>query len=289
MRSVFPAAIFLGLILIGPASGDEGTVVSRDIPYAGKGTEVRRTLDVYRPSEGSGHPVMLYVHGGGWQVGDKSRVHEKARAFVRRGWVFVSVNYRLVPKVSWREQAQDIAQAIAFVRKRARKHGGDAGRLFLMGHSAGAHLVALVATDGRYLKAEGVKFSAVAGVVLLDGAGYDIPRQMKLAGPRNRGLYAKVFGLDERVQKAASPLTHVRGGVDLPPFLIVPAASRRNSCLQSDALAAALIKAGGKARVVPAEGKTHRTLNTELGTPGDVPTTAVFAFLETRAAAATRR
>ena len=95
---------------------------------------------------------MIWVHGGAWQIGDKAQVQAKPKAFNERGYVLVSVNYRFHPAVTYKEQAGDIAQAIRWVNDHAREHGGDPGRVFLMGHSAGAHLAALVGTDGRYLE-----------------------------------------------------------------------------------------------------------------------------------------
>jgi arylformamidase len=149
-----------------------------------------------------------------------------------------------------------------------------------MGHSAGAHLAALVGTDGRYLENEGLKLSDLSGVILLDGAGYDIPRQIQQAPlPRLKTMYTTVFGEDEAKQKDASPITHVVGGKGIPPFLILHVASRRDSKAHSEALAARLRGAGIEAKVVPAEGKTHATINRELGQADDPPTKAVFEFL----------
>ena len=91
-----------------------------------------------------------------------------------KGWAFASANYRLVPQATVEQQAADVASAIAWLRANAAKEGLDPDRIVLMGHSAGAHLVALVGTDPHYLKAAGVPMGAVKGVVLLDGAGYDV-------------------------------------------------------------------------------------------------------------------
>jgi acetyl esterase/lipase len=149
-----------------------------------------------------------------------------------------------------------------------------------MGHSSGAHLAALVGTDNRYLKEAGLTLSDLAGVVLLDGAGYDIPRQVRQASsPRMKAMYTTVFTDDEPTQKDASPVTHVARDRGIPPLLILHVASRRDSKAQSEGLAARLREAGVEATVVPAEGKTHATINRELGQPDDAPTKAVFEFL----------
>ena len=209
---------------------------------------------------------MIWIHGGAWQIGDKAHVQAKPRAFNERGYVLVSVNYRFHPAVTYKEQAGDIAQAIRWVHDHAGEYGGDPGRIFLMGHSAGAHLAALVGTDGRYLKKAGLKLSDLSGVILLDGAGYDIPRQIRQALlPRMKAMYTAVFTEDEATQKDASPVTHVAKDKGIPPFLILHVASRRDSKAQSEGLAAKLREAGVEAKVVPAEGKTHATINRELG------------------------
>ena len=204
----------------------------------------------------------------------------KPKAFNEQGYILVSISYRLRPVVTYKEQAEDIARAIRWVHDHARDHGGDPSRLFLMGHSAGAHLAALVSTDGRYLKNEGLKLSNLSGVILLDGAGYDIPRQIQQALlPQLKSMYTSVFTEDEAKQKDASPIAHVAGGKGIPPFLILHVASRRDSKAQSEGLAAKLRAAGIEAKVVAAEGKTHTTINRELGQPDDPPTKAVFEFL----------
>ncbi len=144
-------------------------------------------------------------------------------------------------------------------------------------------LAALVGTDGRYLEKAGLKLGDLSGVILLDGAGYDIPRQIKQALlPRMKAMYTNVFTEEEATQRDASPVTHVAGGKGIPPFLILHVASRRDSKAQSEGLASKLREADVEAKVVPAEGKTHATINRELGEPDDAPTQAVFEFLRDR-------
>lgn len=262
-----------------PAPGAGNARIERDIAYSQAGGE-RIRLDVYAPSDGKDHPVLIWIHGGAWQIGDKANVQSKPRAFNDRGYVFVSINYRFHPTVTYKEQAGDVAQAIRWVHDHARDYGGDPGRIFLMGHSAGAHLAALVATDGRYLEGAGLKPSDLRGVALLDGAGYDIPQQVRQTVlPRMKAMYATVFTEDEATQRDASPITHVARDKGIPPFLILHVAGRRDSKAQSDGLAASLREAGVEAKVVSAEGKTHATINRELGQPDDAPTKAVFEFL----------
>jgi acetyl esterase/lipase len=262
-----------------PTLGAEGEGVEKDIAYSDVGDN-RSRLDVYAPGKGTGHPVVIWIHGGAWQTGDKANVQTKPKAFNGQGYVLVSINYRFHPAVTYKEQAGDIAGAIRWVHEHARDHGGDPKSIFLMGHSAGAHLAALVGTDGRYLEKAGLKLSDVSGVILLDGAGYDIPKQIQQALlPRMKAMYTGVFTEDEATQKDASPVTHVAKGKGIPPFLILHVASRRDSKAQSEELATKLRESGVEAKVVSAEGKTHATINRELGQHDDALSKAVFGFL----------
>ena len=112
-----------------------------------------------------------------------------------------------------------------------------------MGHSAGAQLAALVATDERYLKAEGLNLKNLSGAVLLDGGTYDIATAMKTTAQKVENL-TPVFGDDPKVWKEASPLFHVAKGKGIPPFLVIHVASREDSGAQSRVLAKALNDAG---------------------------------------------
>ena len=250
----------------------------RDLPYADPKNE-RQTLDVYAPPEGKGHPVMFWIHGGGWQHGDKAEVNAKPQAFVERGWVFVSVNYRLHPEVSIGQMAGDVAKALRWTRDHAREYGGNPDSLFVMGHSAGAQLAALICTDEGYLKAEGLPLSQIKGCVPVDGDTYDVPLQVATVEERRATSYRSKFGDAER-QKALSPITHVAKGKRRPPFLILHVAEHPETRMQSQRLVEALRAAGTPAAAYPAPATDHVRLDAELGKPGDAPTQALFEFLD---------
>src|SRR5258708_4305140 len=148
--------------------------VKRDIPYADPADE-RQVLDIYAPSEAKNLPVVFWIHGGGWQTGDKSSVQIKPRVFVEKGFVFVSTNYRLLPSVDMATIVRDVAKSIHWVHDHIAEHGGDPNRLFVMGHSAGAQLAALICTDDRYLKAEGVPLTDIKGCAPVDRDTFDVP------------------------------------------------------------------------------------------------------------------
>jgi len=244
----------------------------------------RTSLDVYAVSNAASLPVMVFVHGGGWAFGDKTYVQEKPAYFTSQGFVFVSINYRFVPDIQFPTNVQDVADALVWVRDHIADYGGDPERLFVMGHSAGAHLAALVATDERYLQQAGGDASMLDGVVLLDGAGYDLPLQITQAGRREQRIYEEAFGSDPALWEEASPITYVASGIGIPPFLIIHIADRDASRVQAQGFAAALNDAGVEAIVYEADGKTHGTLNRELGLPGDEPTEWVRTWLAERLA-----
>jgi len=135
--------------------------VHRDLAYAEPKNE-RQSLDVYSPAKDAHEPVIIWIHGGGWQRGDKSALAVgapeqhllKPQAFVDHGCVFVAINYRFIPNVDLKTMAGDVAKAIGWVKRNIRQYGGDPDSLVVMGHSAGAQLAAYVCTDEEFLKAE---------------------------------------------------------------------------------------------------------------------------------------
>ena len=225
------------------------------------GPDPLQFYDLY--GEDAGGPILAFIHGGGWSMGEATMVHALPDYARRHDLTLASISYRLVPDVSPREQAQDVVAAVAHLRRR---HPGR--RIVLLGHSAGAHLAALVGVDAAYLDAVGVAPADLAGVILLDGAGYDATgdRGAGLSGRVLDRLYADAFG-DQAA--ALSPTLLVRAGQAYPPFLIFHIQSRADSRGQSQALAEALRGAGGRAEVVVAPADSHRDINVEFGVAGD--------------------
>ncbi|QIQ86785.1 alpha/beta hydrolase [Erythrobacter sp.] len=241
------------------------------------GEHPRQQVDVYEPEAAVDPlPLVLFVHGGGWRIGSHKLVQVKPAHLNAQGYYFASTGYRLVPNVTVEQQAEDIGAALKALRGQAGAIGFDADRIVLMGHSAGAHLAALVATDPKYA---GEAFEAIRGVVLLDGAGYDVKAQMAGAAPELWQVYYNAFTADEAVQEALSPVTHV-GGRDAPNWLALYVADREASSAQSEALTQRLRASGVEAEAVAVEGTDHGRMNRELGMEaGEAQTRAVDAFL----------
>jgi acetyl esterase/lipase len=272
-------AVPLAVLLIATSVFAAEPRIHRDLPYVEPKHE-RQTLDVYAPGDGKDHPVVVWIHGGGWRKGDKSNVQRKPRAFVEKGFLFVSINYRFVPQVNVKEMMGDVAKAILWVHSHAREYGGDPNSILVMGHSAGAHLAALVCTDNSYLKAEGLTLAILKGCVPIDTAAYDIPKRLKDSGSAAPNSFKAVFGETDDGHRDLSPATHVARAKNIPPFLILHVADRPDSKSQSEHFANVLKEAKVAATVVPSEGKTHGTINSELGLPDDKPTKALFEFLD---------
>ena len=244
------------------------------------GSDPRQAIDFYRPTMPNGTsnappPLVLFIHGGGWQIGDRARSnHAKPAHFQQAGYAYASTGYRLVPDVKVEDQAADVAAAIAKLRADAPKLGFDPDRIILMGHSAGAHLAALVATDPTYA---GKDMEAIKGVVLLDGAGYDVVTSMETAGPRSKQIYEPAFSTDTARQAALSPATYA-GAPDAQNWLILHVSDRARARAQSEMLAAKLREAGASAESVAIPNTDHRRMNTELGTD-NMATQKVDAFI----------
>jgi acetyl esterase/lipase len=260
-----------------PTITAEDLDAKRDIRYRDtSGVEPNlQSLDIYAPKNAKNLPVMIYIHGGGWQRGDKAAVGSKPAYFCSRGWVFVSLNYRLVPKIDLFAQLQDSADAIAWVHTHIADHGGNPRQLHLMGHSAGAHHVAILATNERFLKAAGMDLSILKSVVELDTQALDVPRMMNSS---ENAIYVQAFGKDERRWRELSPLHHVAEGKDIPPFLLVVADDREQKIEQSTAFQKALQAADVRCEFIQAPEHNHGSLNRAIGEPGDKVTLAMERF-----------
>jgi acetyl esterase/lipase len=207
--------------------------------------------------------------------------------FSERGFVFVSTNYRLLPHVEMGVLIRDVAKSLGWVHKNISRHGGDPSRIFVMGHSAGAQLAALLCIDNRYLKAEGVPFDVLKGCVPVDGDTYDLPaiimtaefRQTVHGLPLPKFGHRVKFGNDPKKHIDFSAVTHVAKDKGIPPFLILHVAGHPNTTAQARRLGTVLNETEISARVFGARETTHNQLNANLGLPDDSATKELFKFL----------
>ena len=247
-----------------------GTRIVPDISY---GPDPAQRFDVYvsKQPPSSPAPVIFFVHGGGWSRGDKTNgrvIEPKVAHWVAEGYVVISANYRMLP-TPVAQQAEDVATGIAFAQSQAPLWGGDPKRFILMGHSAGAHLVALISAGAH----TAAKPQPWRGSVLLDSAALDVPAIMD---NRHLGLYDRAFGADPQQWLVVSPIAQLARAT--APMLAVCSSRRRESCGQADRFAAKANGLDGHVRVLR-EDLSHMEINATLGVASDY-TTQVDAFMQ---------
>ena len=181
--------------------------ITLSVAYAGR---PRHTLDICRPVDASAAPVVMFFYGGGWRRGNKRLYRYVAKALARRGYVAVVPDYRVYPEARYPDFIEDAALAVRWVKDNAARFGGDPKKIFLQGHSAGAHIAAMLAIDGRWLHKVGL------------APGRDIVGLIGIAGPYDfmplRDEILKViFGGAERPE--TQPIFHVSPGA--PPALLM--------------------------------------------------------------------
>jgi acetyl esterase/lipase len=260
----------------GVAQGSE-----RELKY---GPDPNQGLDLSLPA-GKRFPTVIFVHGGSLTSGDKAdEDYGKVCApFPGAGIACANVNYRLAPAHPWPSQAEDVAGAVAWVRKNIQARGGDPLKLFLVGHSSGAMLVALVGTDEHYLARLGLKTSDLRGVIPMGSIMWDdeLEQALKQYGRSRveesfrRDSDNSIYGsLDTYLEHW--PIRHVRAG--LPPFLFLIAESEKDQppVLRTDMKFVEDSRALGnwaQYKVLP--GRTHYSAIRNLSEPGD----AVFSIV----------
>lgn len=278
------ALVLLVLINTGAAQ-----IPTLDIPYVSDG-HARQVLDIYTPEDPSNQslPVVFWIHGGGWQVGDKSDVDRKPQALTELGFIFVSTNYRLLPDVPMEELIRDVATSLGWVHRNISKYGGDPKRIVVAGHSAGAQLAALICIDDRYLKEQGVAFDVLKGCIPVDGDTYDIPKIIMTAEHRQALYGGKMFNFGHRQKFGNDPekhvdfsaVTHIAKGKGIPPFLILYFPGNPDTTAQAQHLASALRAADIPAKSFGKKDSNHSRLNWELGKPEDPATAELIQFLK---------
>ncbi|MEO1167212.1 MAG: alpha/beta hydrolase [Pseudomonadota bacterium] len=243
--------------------------IAEDIAF---GTGARQQLDIYAPTGGeadAAHPVIVFVHGGGWRAGDKAGYEFAGRAFASRGFVTVIPNYRLSPQGHFPDFVEDGAAAIRWVRDNIAERGGDPDRIIMVGHSAGAHIAALLAMDESWL---GADRDAIAGWVGMAGP-YDF---LPLDTPSTRGAFSRAPDL------AATQPINFAGEGDPPALLLHGDLDDVVKPRHSSGLTARLEAAGVPVRHIVYEGIGHIRIMTALsrwtrGTPPSLADIEAFA------------
>jgi acetyl esterase/lipase len=276
------------LVLFAMISSSLAQTIKRDIPYADP-ADAKRTLDVYSPAGAKNLPVVFWIHGGGWQTGDKSDVKIKPQWFMDKGFVFISINYRLLPAVDMGTLTRDVAQAFRWSEDHIAEYGGDPKRVIVGGHSAGAQLAALLCTDEKYLKEQGVSFDVLKGCIPVDGDTYDVPAIIETAETRWRVHqqqpakfgHREKFGDDPAKFRDFSAVYHVAKDKGIPPFLILYVSIQPDTNAQALRLGAVLKDAKIPVRLFGAKDTYHTKLNDDLGLADDPATKELSQFIAT--------
>jgi acetyl esterase/lipase len=275
---------------------------------------VRHRLDIFLPKGKQDFPVVVLVHGGAWMLGDNrccGLYSSVGEYLASQGIAAVLPNYRLSPSVKHPEHIKDLARAFAWTKNHIGDYGGRPDQLFLVGHSAGGHLVALLTTDEQYLKAQGCRSADIQGVICLSGVyripagkadvflGGNSPRALRLdemaplrgasasveANPAGRSgipfsvnIFGPAFGDDPQARQAASPVHHVRPG--LPPFLFLnPDKDLPMLPEMAQEMHQTLLKHGCESRLLRLENRNHNSLMFKAIGPDDPAARAIVDFI----------
>ncbi|SFD71180.1 alpha/beta hydrolase [Spirosoma endophyticum] len=268
-----PAALLLGVILVlslnefAVASGSRRT---KDISYLPPATTPsdptdRHLLDVFSPRkrDPGGRPVVLFIHGGNWNSGNKNLYAILGRRLARQGAVAVIINYRLSPNVEVPAMAEDCAQAVRWATQHIAEYGGDPDRIFVMGHSAGGGLAALLATDDQLFTKIGLAKNPVKGAILDDPGGLDMFDYLKKMEYPGDDQYLVPFGKDPSIWRDMSPMYHVRA--DSPPMLVYVGEHTYPSIASSTrTFNQRLLELGARHTFTVIPGKKHIAMVTQL-------------------------
>lgn len=283
-RFFAPAIVALGAVfalgsLVAPVGALDGAIFNvvehRDIDYiAGEDyAENKDKLDLFMPEGLANAPVVVYFHGGGLQNGEKSIGEGLGQQLAARGIGLVTANYRLSPSVMHPAHIEDAVAAFAWTKRNIANYGGNANRVFVSGHSAGAYLAALMALDPRYLEAHNLRLSDIRGAVPISPFLFVEDQDVAPSRPKT------VWGTDEAVWLDASVTPYIGGSK--PPMLLIYADGdddwRRE---QNQRLAAELSDAGNDAAVIEIANRTHGSVNSMMGDDLDTGMMKVVSFIE---------
>jgi acetyl esterase/lipase len=255
MRLALASLLLIAPLLPAADPAKQEVEVTKDVAYrSDKDAHKRHKLDVYVPKGKKDFPVMFFIHGGAWAIGDKMTFAGPAKQFAENGIGVVCPNYRLSPDVQHPKHVEDVAKAFAWTVDNIGKYGGDAKKVVIGGHSAGGHLAALLATNEEYLKAEKKAVTDVKGVLGVSGV-YAIDHRVE--------LFHKAFTDDEKACKSASPMEHV--AADRPPMLLAYADKDLLTLpAGAEAFGKALTKAKCDATAREFKGRDHLTIMSDM-------------------------
>jgi acetyl esterase/lipase len=258
-----------------------------DVPYyAGADADpVKSKLDLYLPEGKSKFPVVMFIHGGGWDQGDKRVTTDPygdfGRRFAKKGVGVATIDYRLSPQFKYPTHVQDVARAFAWVKKNIASYGGDPDRIFVSGHSAGGHLTALLSVDERWLKEQGLSLKDIRGAIPISGV-YDFNglKETDKLSKADRIMIDRFLSGDPEKMKDGSPINHIEPGKNIPPFLILWGGLDYPTLPpQAKAFAHKLKDNGYSVKTVQYPLRNHYTMIVDIRNPGDKAQEEILRFI----------
>ena len=271
----------LSLLCCALAAGEPPPQALTAQPYAGEASTDRQRLDLWVPAGAERAPVLCFVHGGAWVKGDRRLSANGLPAWAAaQGWATAALGYRLSPQVQHPAHVQDLAAALAWLRANAAAQRIDPDRIVLIGHSAGAHLVALLVADPRHLEAAAVPRAAIRAVIPVDCASYAIPDPPADPERLKKEMHTAPFGATVESRRDASPTHQVRAGIAMPPYLVVTQTDKPVFHTQAQGLHQALLGAQYASTLLEIPDIDHIGIFTRIGQAKHPATAPIAALLK---------
>lgn len=274
-------ALFLMLLIVILGCRAQNNERMSTVRYSqAAGDDDQLSLDIYPIKSGTHLPVIVFVHGGAWILGDKStKIDDKIRLFHAQNYVLVSVNYRLSSffntKVQYPSHPNDVADAVKWIYDHISAYGGNPDEMVLMGHSAGAQIVSLLGTSDDFLPKRGIALDKIKGIISNDTEGYDVTRM----GSDGVKIYRRIFGDSAEVWKNASPLHQISANKAYPKFLVITRGQAYRKTMSQE-FVSALKSAGANAELISADPYSHFEANNKIGAENEtVITPKILDFL----------
>lgn len=255
--------------------------------YSGPDADpVKHKLDLYLPEGKRDFPMIMFIHGGGWDQGDKRVTSDPygdiGRRFAKKGVGVAAIDYRLSPQFKYPTHIQDVARAFAWLFNNLASYGGDPNRIFVMGHSAGGHLTALLATDERWLKEQGLSLKNIQGAIPVSGVyDFEMLAPTRKLSKSTDIMMERFFDNDPAKMKDGAPLNHIEKGKPIPPFLILWGGLDLPTLpAQAKALAKKLEDNGYSVQTMECPLRNHYTMVVDIRNVGDKEQEAILNFIK---------
>lgn len=210
---MYKKSLFLLIVFCFPLLGFAACVVHKNIPYRSSSEKEysvdKNILDVYSPTHLKDKvPVLIFIHGGSWNSGNKNTYRFLGKGFASKGLVAVIINYRLTPEVNYAPMAGDCAAAVKWVYNHIHEYGGDSSQIYVSGHSAGGHLAALISNDPHYFTQLNMA-SPIKGCILIDPFGLDMYNYFPGSTYSKDVWFKQTFTTNPATWKKASPQYYI--------------------------------------------------------------------------------